>query len=156
MRDSILLNRCFISWSISSTIGSSHLPQVRVWARLESIEPVCSPNPNEQMIVAITRLSCFIMRPHNSVPQGFYPLLRTSRMQQHTQIDDEKDTELSSGKHEFGFTRIINIASYSYHARDCKKCGLRQCYGRMYGSNKYPGYERIDDRRILSRLSRQL
>ena len=54
----------------------------------------------------------------------------------------EKKTDIEA--HEFGYTHIVNIDSVSYHHRVCQKCGLSQGYGRIYGSNKYPGYEKVD------------
>ena len=54
--------------------------------------------------------------------------------------EKKTDTEV----HEFGCTHIVNINSHSFHHRVCKKCGLSQEYGRLYGSNKYPGYKTVD------------
>jgi hypothetical protein len=47
-------------------------------------------------------------------------------------------------KHEFTGVYIVNITNTSWHQRKCKKCGVAQKYGRLYGSNKYPGFQAID------------
>jgi len=57
---------------------------------------------------------------------------------------NKQDKEGKGQEHEFTFVYMRNIASFSYHLRQCKVCGAEQRYGRYYGSNKYPGYETID------------
>eukprot|EP00527_Entomoneis_sp_CCMP2396_P008939 CAMPEP_0198146880 /NCGR_PEP_ID=MMETSP1443-20131203/32046_1 /TAXON_ID=186043 /ORGANISM="Entomoneis sp., Strain CCMP2396" /LENGTH=84 /DNA_ID=CAMNT_0043810983 /DNA_START=15 /DNA_END=269 /DNA_ORIENTATION=+ len=48
-------------------------------------------------------------------------------------------------KHDFGYHFMVNKGSCSWHQHVCEKCGLAQKYGRRYGgSNKYPGYEKVD------------
>jgi len=46
--------------------------------------------------------------------------------------------------HEFGSIHIVHYGAYSYHARDCIKCGIQQEYGHRYGSRKHARFQPID------------
>lgn len=50
-----------------------------------------------------------------------------------------------SGEHDFGpVEQFFAPSGRTSHGRICERCGVVQGYGRAYGSNRSPNYERID------------
>lgn len=52
-------------------------------------------------------------------------------------------TSMEGTKHDWGPTLQLQPAMYSNaHGRTCNRCGLIQCYGKRFGSNKYPSHDK--------------
>eukprot|EP00977_Amphora_coffeiformis_P027031 scaffold32432_cov160-Amphora_coffeaeformis.AAC.2 len=97
------------------------------------------------MIFAISRLGRFSTTPWypSRCTAALWLSSRTTTIGP-TDANEKKVETKSAGEHDFGVTHIFNFGGYSYHARVCQTCGLKQRYGRIQGSNKHPDYARID------------
>jgi len=70
---------------------------------------------------------------------------KTNAIPSRTMTSTAEEETGGNEKHDFpGYNFIVNVGSWSWHQRVCEKCGLAQKYGRGYGSNKHPGYKRVD------------
>jgi hypothetical protein len=47
--------------------------------------------------------------------------------------------------HDWTPVAVVNIGGHSLHARYCRRCGIRQNYGRCWGSNRYRGLQPVDE-----------